>query len=334
MAVDFKDYYTVLGISREASQPEIKQAFRKLARKYHPDVAKDKKSAEEKFKEINEANEVLSDPEKRRKYDELGANWQQSGAGPQSAGAAGGNGTGAAAGQDFHFGGSTGFSDFFEQFFGGRAGRGQAAGYDDVFRRAGQQRGNDGEFRMPGADIEGDILVTLDEALRGSSRQISLQRVDPATGEAQTETFTVRIPPGAIEGRRIRVPRKGGRGTGGAEAGDLFLRVRLAAHPDFEVRGADLYHELEVSPWEAVLGVQLTVPTLAGTVKLRVPPGTNSDRQLRVRGQGLPANKSGERGDLYVEVKIRVPPEATGRERELWEELARTSRFNPRQTEL
>lgn len=334
MAVDFKDYYSVLGISREAGQPEIKQAFRKLARKYHPDVAKDKKTAEEKFKEINEANEVLSDPEKRRKYDELGANWQQRGAGPQSAGAPEGNRTGAAAGQEFHFGGSTGFSDFFEQFFGGRASRGQAAGYEDVFRRAAQQGGDGGEFRMPGADIEGDILVTLNEALRGSSRQISLRRVNPATGETETETFTVRIPPGAIEGRRIRVPRKGGRGTGGAEAGDLFLRVRLAAHPDFEVRGTDLYYELEVAPWEAALGVQLMVPTLVGAVKLRVPPGTNGDRQLRVRGQGLPAGKNGERGDLYVVIKMRVPPEATGRERELWEELARTSRFNPRQNEL
>lgn len=331
MAVDFKDYYAVLGVPREASQDEIKQAFRKLARQYHPDVAKDKKTAEDKFKEINEANEVLSDPEKRRKYDELGAAWKHDGSG---AGYADGQAQdGGAASQEFHFGGSTGFSDFFEQFFGGRAGTGTATGYEDLFRRAGQQGGGTAGYRMPGADIEGDILVTLDEALRGSSRQLSLQRINPETGGTETETFTVRIPPGASEGRRIRVPRKGGRGVGGAEPGDLFLRVRLAAHPDFEVRGSDLYHELELAPWEAVLGTQVAVPTLSGTVKVRVPSGTNSDRQLRVRGQGLPKNAAGERGDLYVVVKIRVPAETTAKQRALWEELARESRFTPRQQE-
>lgn len=324
MAVDFKDYYSTLGVGRDADQDEVKQAFRKLARKYHPDVAKDKKAAEEKFKEINEANEVLSDPEKRRKYDELGANWRQGGAGPQP--------EEAAEGRDFHFGGSTGFSDFFEQFFGGRAGRGQAASYDDLFRRAGRRNGGAGEHRMPGADVEGDILVTLDEALHGAERQISLQRLDPATGEPETETFTVRIPQGALEGRRIRVPGKGGRGSGGAEPGDLLLRVRLAAHPDFQARGADLYHELELTPWEAVLGAQVSLRTLTGTVKLRVPPGTNSDNRLRVRGQGLPTSKDGDRGDLYAVVKIRVPAETAGRERELWEELARASSFNPRKS--
>lgn len=325
MAVDFKDYYSVLGVARNASQEEIKQAFRKLARKYHPDVAKDKKAAEEKFKEINEANEVLGDPEKRRQYDELGTGWQQGGAGPRQGGAA--------AGEEFHFGGSTGFSDFFEQFFGGRSGRGHAASYDDLFRRAGRQGADAGaDYRMPGADIEGDVMVTLDEALHGAERQISLQRLDPATGKPETETFTVRIPRGAMEGRRIRVPGKGGRGSGGAEPGDLLLRVRLAAHPDFEARGADLYCELELTPWEAVLGTQVSIRTLTGTMKLRVPAGTSSDGQLRVRGQGLPRSKSGDRGDFYAVVKIRVPAETAGRERELWEELARTSRFNPRES--
>lgn len=325
MAVDFQDYYAVLGVARDASQDEIKQAFRKLARVYHPDVAKDKKSAEEKFKQINEANEVLSDPEKRRKYDELGANWQQAGAGP------GPHSAGPAGAQDFNFGGSTGFSDFFEQFFGGRAGRGRAASYDDMFRRAGQQ-GAEAEYRMPGSDIEGDIMVTLAESLHGAERQVSLQRINPATGEPETETFTVRIPKGALEGRRIRVPGKGGRGSGGADAGDLLLRVRLAAHPDFEARGADLYYELELAPWEAALGTQVSIQTLTGTIKLRVPAGSGSDSQLRVRGQGLPTSKSGDRGDFYAVIKIRIPPAPAGRERELWEELARTSKFNPRQS--
>ncbi len=328
MAVDFKDYYATLGVSRDASDTDIKQAFRKLARKYHPDVAQDKKTAEEKFKEINEAHEVLSDPDKRRKYNELGADWQNAGA---AAGRAGGPQWRAAAdgGQEFHFGGSTGFSDFFEQFFGG-GGRGRSAGYENIFRGAGGGRAGGAEYRMPGADIEGDILVTLEESLHGASRQISLQRANPETGEAETETFTVRIPPGATEGRRIRARGKGGRGIGGGDPGDLFLRVRLAAHPDFEARGTDLYHDLELAPWEAVLGAHITVPTLTGTLKLRIPPGTASGRQLRVRGQGLPKNTAGERGDLYVVAKISVPTEPTTKERALWEELARTSQFNPR----
>jgi curved DNA-binding protein len=330
MAVDFKDYYATLGVARDASEADIKQAFRKLARKYHPDVAKDKKTAEEKFKEINEANEVLSDPEKRRRYDELGANWQQSGA-PHAQPGTGEPQHARGHPQEFNFGGSTGFSDFFEQFFGGA--RGRTRSYDDMFRSAAASEGGGTEFRMPGSDIEGDLLVTLEEALRGASRQISLQRLNPQSGAPETETFTVRIPPGAAEGRRIRVRGKGGRGNGGAEPGDLFLRVRLASHPEFEVRGVDLYHELELAPWEAALGAQVTVPTLDGAVKLRIPPGTSSDRQLRIRGQGLPKSPITERGDLYVIAKIAIPGETGPRERELWEELARVSKFNPRPPE-
>lgn len=328
MAVDFKDYYRVLGVSRQASEAEIKQAFRKLARQYHPDVATDKKTAEEKFKEINEAHEVLSDPEKRRTYDELGADWQNAGAG---AGAAGGGNSSRAgsSGRSYHFGGSTGFSDFFEQFFAGGGGGG-GRGYEDVFRRARSGRFEGGEFPLPGSDIEGDILVTLEESLAGSSRSISLQHVDPETGEVDTETFTVRIPPGATEGRRIRVPGKGGRGSGGAAAGNLYLRVRLAAHPDFEAEGVDLSHEIDLAPWEAVLGTHVYVPTLTGRVKLRVPPGTSGGSRLRVRGHGLPKGASGERGDLYVIARIRVPTEITAQERMHWEQLARASQFNPR----
>ena len=243
MAVEFKDYYAILGVSRDASDEEIKKAFRKLARQYHPDVAKNKKGAEAKFKEINEAHEVLSDPEKRRKYNELGANWNQPGA-RQPAGAQRGWSTSDGE-QEFHFGG-TGFSDFFEQFFGRRQ---PASEFDNLFRRSarsGGARGTGGaEFAARGEDIEGDILVTLHEAMHGSMRSITLQRTNPRTGQQESETFTVRIPPGAQEGRRIRVPGKGGPGVGGGAAGDLFLRVRLGAHPDFEVRGADLYHELE-----------------------------------------------------------------------------------------
>jgi len=332
MAVEFKDYYATLGVSRDASDDEIKKAFRKLARIYHPDVAKDKKTAEGKFKEINEAHEVLSDAEKRRKYDELGANWQQGEPGhpppPQAR-----RGQRAARGGDpeVHFGG-TGFSDFFEQFFG-RGGRGGEG--DDPFRqwRRGRAEPDEPEYAERGAEIEGDILVTLHEAMHGSMRAISLQRVDPRTGEAETESFSVRIPPGAQEGRRIRVPGKGGPGAGGGPAGDLYLRVRLAAHPDFRVRGADLYHDLDLAPWEAVLGAQLVVPTLSGTIKLRIPPGSNNGQQLRVRGQGLPHRPGGERGELYVVLNVRLPSKVTEEERALWENLGRISRFNPRQPE-
>ena len=328
MPVDFKDYYTVLGVPRDASAADIKQAFRKLARQYHPDVAKDKKSAEAKFKEINEAHEVLSDPDKRRKYDELGANWQQGGP-PPGAQYGWNQGGGMRGGQEFHFGG-TGFSDFFEQFFGGHAGRGQNV--EDLFRQA---RGTSAatDYAARGNDIEGDILVTLDEAMHGSMRSLSLRRTDPRTGETEKETFKVRIPPGAQEGRRIRVPGKGGPGMGGGPDGDLFLRVRLAAHPDFEVQGADLYHTLDLAPWEAVLGAQVVVPTLSGTIKLRVPPGAHNGQQFRVRNQGLPKNAAGERGDLYAVANVQVPATVTAAEKALWEKLANTSTFKPRDDE-
>lgn len=328
MSVDFKDYYSVLGITREANDAEIKQAFRKLARQYHPDVAKDKKTAEAKFKEINEAHEVLSDPEKRRKYNELGANWQQGGSPP---GGPGGWGRGGGVqGQDFHFGG-TGYSDFFEQFFGGARGRGQDFGQG--FRPP-SGAGRSAHQAARGNDIEGDILVTLDEALQGSLRSLSLRQVDPRTGETDTETFKVRIPPGAQDGRRIRVPGKGGPGAGGGSPGDLFLRVRLAAHPDFEVHGPDLYHTLDLAPWEAALGAQVVVPTLSGTIKLRVPPGANNAQQFRVRGQGLPKSPSGERGDLYAVANVKVPTQVPPGERELWEKLASISSFKPREPDL
>ena len=331
MAVEFKDYYSVLGVSRDASDEEIKKAFRKLARQYHPDVAKDKKTAEAKFKEINEANEVLSDPVKRKKYDELGPNWQAGDTGyTQPPGAGGQSWSRAQRGpqQEYHFGG-TGFSDFFEQFFGTSN---RAADVDDLFRQARQRRGNsdDRAYAVRGQDIEGDILVTLGEALAGSMRTISLQRVDPNTGEHETETFQVRIPPGAQAGRRIRVRGKGGAGIGGAEAGDLYLRVRLEAHPDFDVRGVDLYHELDVAPWEAVLGAQIMVPTLSGQVKLRIPPGTHAGQQFRVKGQGLPIKAGGDRGDLYVTIHLVVPTDVTSEQRELWQKLASISRFDPR----
>jgi curved DNA-binding protein len=319
MAVKFKDYYETLGVARTAPADEIKQAFRKLARVHHPDVAKNKAAGEEKFKEINEAYEVLGDPAKREKYDRLGAQWEDGGreSPPEWQ-----PGAGRGQPQEVHFGG-TGFSDFFEQFFGG--------GSYGGFRAGGEEAGNGDGHSRHGADIEGDILVTLDEVMRGTMRPISLQTIDPHTGKAETHSFTVRIPPGAPEGRRIRVPGKGGGGTGGGSAGDLYLRVRYAAHPDFRARGADLYHDIDLAPWEAVLGASIVAPSLDGTIKVHIPPGTNAGRQLRVRGHGLPKGRGGERGDLYVVANVQLPSHLDDEERSLWEKLRHTSRFNPRQ---
>lgn len=317
MSLEYKDYYSILGVARDADGDEIKKAFRKLARKYHPDVAADKATAEEKFKEINEAYEVLSDPAKRRRYDTLGADWQSGGKEARWSGGAAG---GAAAGPEFHFSG-TGFSDFFEQFFGGgsRYEYGGAGGFGGA---TGHRHGG-GKVR--GSDIEGDILVTLNEAMHGTVRPISLQTVDPMTGQATTHTFKVRIPPGATDGRRIRVPGRGGAGFGGGESGDLFLRVRHAAHPDFSTDGHDIIHEHEVAPWDAVLGGEVHVPTLDGSIKLRIPAGSRSGKKLRVRGRGLPLGKKGGRGDFYVTVSIQTPTDLTAAQRELWQKLKEAS---------
>ena len=320
MPVEFKDYYDVLGVPRTATDAEIKKAFRKLAHKYHPDVAKDKRTAEEKFKEINEANEVLSDPEKRRKYDELGANWNhpERQAPPPTEGFGGSPGEGS----ELHFDG-TGFSDFFEQFFGSR-GRPFGGG----FGRAG---GNGEAFAQRGQDIEGDILVTLDEILSGSTRTIRLQRTDPRTGQSTTQTLRVKIPPGVREGQLIRVAGKGQEGVGGGDSGNLYLRVKFAQHPDFRVRDTDLYYDLDLAPWEAVLGATVHIPTLDGTVSLKIPPGTTAEKQFRLRGKGLPTS-DGSRGDLYAIVSIEVPPRLTPEEKILWEQLAAKSAFSPRKT--
>lgn len=328
MPVEFKDYYTTLGVSRDATEDEIKKAFRKLARKYHPDVAEDKKAAEDKFKEINEANEVLSDPVKRKKYDQLGARWQEEGPmepPPHWRGGAahGRGGPGHGAAHEFHFNG-TGFSDFFEQFFGGASRYGFQED-QDYAQAATHETGRPHR----GSDVEGDILVTLEEAMHGTLRPISLQIVNPATGAVETQSFQVRIPPGATDGRRIRVPGQGEPGRNGGAAGDLYLRVRHAAHPDFQSHGADLTYELELKPWDAVLGTEIIVPTLDGSIKLRVPAGTENDQTLRVRGRGLPKGKSGERGDLHVHVSIEIPKSVNDEERQLWEKLRAVSNYTP-----
>ena len=345
MPVKYRDYYEVLGVPRTASEAEIKKAFRKLAREYHPDVAKNKKQAEEKFKEINEAYEVLSDPAKRKKYDELGPNWQAGADFRPPPGwenfTGGRTRTQGPGGQEYEFQfGGTGFSDFFEQLFGSMGGRGGG----------GFRGGRTEDFASErGRDVEGDIMVTLDEAMRGSVRSVSVRTAVPCehcggTGRraghvcnvcggsgqvTKTETHQVKIPAGVTEGQRLRVAGKGEAGVGRGAAGDLFLRVRLARHPDFEVEGHNIVYEAELAPWEAVLGANIPVPTLNGPVNIKIPPGTQSGQKLRVRGRGLP-QRGGGNGDLIVETRVEVPAKISDGERKLWEELAKESKFNPR----
>jgi len=327
MSVQFKDYYETLGVSRTASDAEIKKAFRKLAREYHPDVAKDKKRAEERFKEINEAYEVLSDPAKRKKYDQLGANWKAGAefrpppGWEQFAGRRAYRGT-APGGEEYEFQfGGTGFSDFFEALFGSMGGRRGGFGGTTSF-------GNEAEFSARGRDVESDIMVTLEEAQHGSLRQVNVR--SEARGRANTNTYQVKIPPGVTEGQRLRLAGRGGVGAGGGAAGDLYLRVRLAKHPDFEVEDHNLIYEAELAPWEAVLGTSLSVPTLSGRVNIKIPPGTQNGQKLRVRGRGL-QQRDGGSGDLIVVTRIAVPERVSEGERKLWEQLQRESRFSPRE---
>ena len=316
--MQFKDYYDTLGVSKTATETEIKKAFRKLARQHHPDMAKerDKKSAEAKFKEINEAYEVLSDPEKRKKYDTLGADWERGGAqqAPPNWQDFAQQGAGRPGGAEFHFGG-TGFSDFFETFFGGR---GRPTGGFGEFD-SGEEGGG---FAAParGHDVEADILVTLDEAINGSKRAVSLRRSDTD----KLETYNIRIPAGVHEGQRIRLAGQGGRTGRGGKAGDLFLRVRFAQHPDFRVEGHDLLHEHELKPWIAVLGGEVRIPTLEGSARLKIPAGTQNGQRFRFKQRGLHL-PGGGRGDLYVVIGIDIPTSLTPDQRKLWEQLATTA---------
>ena len=331
MAVEYKDYYRVLGVTSKATDDEIKKAFRTLARKYHPDVAKDKKSAEEKFKEINEANEVLSNPESRKKFDELGADWKAGAESRPPPGRAGGRsaGRGAQGGEDeFEFEG-TGFSDFFEQFFGGRAG--QARGAAPFGSQGFANRREEPEAAQRGHDIEGDILITLDEVLNGAMRAISVRRTNAREGQEETETYQVRIPKGVQAGQTIRVSGKGGEGANGGRAGDIYLRVRYAQNPDWQFSGSDLFGHLELAPWEAVLGATVPVQTFDGSLSVKVPAGFRSGQKLRFRGKGLPVGAD-KRGDLYVEASIQIPSQISKEEERLWKELAIASVFNPRKT--
>lgn len=348
--MEYKDYYQTLGVDRSADADTIKKAFRRLAREYHPDVAKDKATAEARFKEVNEAYEVLGDPEKRRQYDELGSRWEQVRR-AQAAGGARGPYAGAGVGDDFaqdpfsafrrarggtarqrggvewDFGG-TGFSDFFETFFGGRPRGGAYRAGADPFGAFDEERGAEAGRGTRGArgaeafqrraDSEAELMVTLEEAVRGSQRKITLRKTAQRSGETTTQSYQVRVPAGVREGQRIRLAGQGEAGLGGS--GDLYLRVKYAKHPDFTVDRDDLFYDLEVAPWDAVLGTRVQVPTLDGPVRLNLPAGSRAGQKLRLAGKGLP-RKGGGRGDLFVRLNLQIPPQPSDEQRARWEAL-------------
>lgn len=312
--MEYKDYYKTLGVGKNATDKEIKAAFRKLARKYHPDVNKGDKKAEARFKEINEANAVLSDPEKRKRYDTLGPDFASYRA-PAGGARPGG-------GVHVDFGGDAGgFSDFFRTIFGGGFGGGGAPGsaqtgggfdFEEIFGRSGGR----GARQPVGQDVEGAVELTLEEVLRGSVRSVKME------GQGDTRTVEVKIPPGIREGSRVRAAGEGGGRTGAR--GDLYLKVHVVPHPQFERKGDDLHVSFGVPVTTAVLGGEAEVPTLEGPKGIKVPAGSRVGRTFRLRGQGLPRLESpGERGDLLAQLQVDLPAETSDEARRLFEELRR-----------
>lgn len=298
----YKDYYKALGVARDAGGDEIKKAYRRLARKFHPDVSKEA-NAEERFKDVSEAYEVLSDEKKRAAYDQLGSH---------------------RGGQEFRpppdWGsrfGQRGFSqsdlggmdlgDIFSQMFGGGAGRAGSQGFTGGMR---------------GRDVEAKVRISLEEAYAGAEKNLHLA----APGQSP-RTVKVRIPAGALPGRRLRVKGKGEASMHG-EAGDLLLEIEIEPHPLFRLEGKDIYLDLPVTPWEAVLGASVTVPTLSGNIRMRIPAGGKSGQKHRLPGRGMPEQDG--KGDFYVVARIVMPTEVSDEERALYERLAGLSRYDPR----
>jgi curved DNA-binding protein len=327
-----RDFYQILGLPKTASQDEIQRAYRRLAREHHPDVNSDP-AAEDRFKDISEAYSVLSDPQTRRRYDAFGPDFRQvpedvdpetwrraragAGAGARSrAGAGAGAGARQGGRTSFGFGGGddVDLDDLFGGLFGGRAGY-DRAGYGGA--------GRGGWGPIPGADQTAEIQLTVEEAYHGGRRTVTI-----GSGSTQ-RTLEVTIPAGVTDGQRIRLAGQGGRGSDGAQAGDLYLVSRIAPHRVYRLEGRDIFVELRLAPWEAALGTSAAVPTPDGEAKVSVPAGTSSGRRLRLRGRGMP-NPRGKPGDLYAETRIMVPSKLTDAERELFEQLAATSDFDPR----
>jgi curved DNA-binding protein len=344
MTAKFQDYYQSLGVERGATPDEIQGAYRKLARKYHPDVNKEAE-AEHKFKEINEAYEVLKDPEKRKRYDALGANWKQGQEFRPPPGWGGRTGGGPRHVRvDFGGQGGGDFSEFFESIFGG-------GGFDsDDFveaMRGGGRTGARGRRNnrhpphpQPGRTQEAEIMIPLTDAFHGGTRRITLSSTDEA-GNETTRNFEVKIPPGVTEGSAIRLSGQGGEGIGGGPAGDLLLRIRIAPDPRFHIdpeHKHNLITTLAITPWEAALGAKVHLATLDGEITITIPPGSQSGQKLRIKGKGLPhrAGPQGDgeppptRGDLFAELKITVPRSLSDDEKAAWEALAKASNFDPR----
>ncbi len=310
--MEYKDYYEILGVEKTATQDEIKRAYRKLARKYHPDLNKEE-GAEDKFKEGGEANEVLSDPEKRAAYDQLGTSYRP--------------------GQDFQpppdwdagyeFSGRDGdgaheFSDFFESLFG---------------REFQQQRGGSSrtQFHAKGQDHHAKVLIDLEDALHGAKRTIGLKLPELTEGghlAIRERNLEVTIPKGVREGQHIRLKGQGAPGMGSGGAGDLFLEIAIRPHPVYSVQGSDLYLDLPVTPWEAARGAKVKAPTPGGVVDLNIPNGSQQGRKLRLKGRGLPGKTP---GDLYVTLKIALPPADSAVAKKLYEQMAKDLDFNPRE---
>lgn len=323
--MEYKDYYKILGVTRTASQDEIKQSYRKLARKFHPDVSKEP-NAEEQFKNVQEAYEVLKDPEKRTAYDQLGSNWKS--------------------GQEFHRppnwdGGSRfytsgdgggfseadmgGFSDFFSDLFGGR-GRTRTRGHSSRFG------GDDfGGFQQRGGDQQAKVLITLEEAYHGTTKTFQLQvpEIDEnGNVKSGVRTIKVNIPAGASQGQQLRLSGQGSPGMGGGPAGDLYLEVDVQNHPLFTLKGTDIYLTLPIAPWEAALGAEIKVPTLGGPVGLKLPAGSQAGQKLRLKGRGMPSKS--HHGDQYAVLQVEVPPAKNSEQREFYEKMATLMPFNPR----
>lgn len=308
MSVEYKDYYKTLGVDKKATEEEINKAYKKLARKYHPDLNQGDAKSEERFKEVNEAHEVLKDPEKRRMYDQLGPNWKD------------GQNFGGQGFENMHFNfggggqsfGGSGFSDFFETIFG--SGGFSTSGF------GGQQANFSGFSRQPrkGSDVEATLELSLEDAFHGGKKHITIGH----------RSLEVNIPAGIKNGARIRLTGQGELSSSGGPAGDMYLRVKIAAHSHFKLDDADIMYDLALSPWEAVLGTKARIPTLSGDVELNVKPGTSSGTKMRLRGKGLGSGNS--KGDQFVRISIVVPDKLTPEEKALWEQLRDMSEFVPR----
>ena len=314
--MEFQDYYKLLGVGKSSSDAELKKAYRKLARKYHPDVSKEA-NAEEKFKQVKEAYEVLKDPEKRKFYDQYGENWQTA----QQGGFAGGASRGGPSG--FGGGGFTGadtgdFSDFFGDMFGGGGG----------FQHS---QGRRRSFKTRGEDLHTKVTVSLEDAFKGATRSLRLQAPEAnAQGQIvnKLKTLNVKIPKGVTEGQQIRLSGQGGMGQGGGPNGDLYMEVEFEKHPRYSLEGKNIYYRLPISPWEAALGDKITVPLIEGKVDLKIPAGSESGKKMRLKGKGLPAK---EPGDFYVVLDIMTPKPTTDAQKAIYETMANEFKsFDPR----